>query len=235
MLDPSLSLKSAIQTMLQRMTQLLNYATAVAPCVKQNPELMTELSESAVLLMAARLDAFLATLVSLGAQCRERTVRKQLWKDGNEVALSCETPDLVKLVRDRVSYKKGGKRLNNLFHLILGCSVWPSDKVRDDALDLVLLRNMIVHGDGRDWSQDGVRPAEYASQFRRHANLLRVSRYGDLVTYCVDPGEVLPFIKDAALNIIDEIRYLDQRLVLDTSWTKSDGLPPANDSVADRS
>jgi Domain of unknown function (DUF4160) len=45
------------------------------------------------------------------------------------------------MVRRRVSFEDGGRRLDNLFKLIFTCSVWPSDDVRDVVLDLVLLRN----------------------------------------------------------------------------------------------
>jgi hypothetical protein len=55
---------------------------------------------------------------------------------------------------------------NRVFRLILRCSVWPSNEVRDVVLDLALLRNLIVHNSRQDWSQDGVMPAAYAAQFR---------------------------------------------------------------------
>ena len=83
----------------------------------------------------------------------------------------------MRLVRRRVSFKDGGKRLDNLFRLLFECSVWPSEEVRDLVLGLALLRNLIVHNSGQDWSQDGVVPARYAPQFRR-ADVLSVRQYG---------------------------------------------------------
>src|SRR5688572_13023220 len=115
------------------------------------------------------------------------------------------------MVRRRVSFEEGGKRLDNLFKLVFVCSVWPSDAHRELVLDLVLLRNLIVHSNGQDWSQDGVHQPAYALQFRR-ADVLAVRRYGDLATYSVDRHKALRFLHEAVQAIVDQAKYLEGQL-----------------------
>lgn len=213
------SLESAFHTIQNRMVRLLNYATVVAPSVVDKPDLLPELADSVVVLVVSRLDAFFISLVSLGTRHRERTIRKHFCKHGHEQARNCDLPTLVKLVRRRVSFEDAGKRLDNLFRLIFQCSVWPSDDVRDVVLDLVLLRNLIVHSDGSDWSQDGVVAAAYATQFRR-ADVLSVRRYGEFTVYSVDHYRSLLFVKDATMNVVEQLKYLEARLVRDMGWTE---------------
>ena len=214
------SLESAFHTLERRMVQLLDYASAVAPRVKDNPQLLPELADSVVVLVMARLDGFFNDLVSLGTRYRERSIRQRLQRDGHEQARTCDLPALVQLVRRRVSFEDGGKRLDNLFRLVFQCSVWPSEEVRDVVLDLALLRNLIVHNSGQDWSQEGVVSARYAAQFRR-ADVLSVRQYKEFSAYTVDHYKALLFVKDATLGVVEQLKYLEQRLVRDMSWTDS--------------
>jgi len=198
---------------------LLEYATTAAPLVAHDPKLLPELADSVVVLVVARLDGFFNDIVSLGTRHRERAVRKHLHKHGHVPARSCDLPTLVKLVRGRVSFESGGKRLDNLFRLIFRCSVWPSNEVRDVVLDLALLRNLIVHNGGQDWSQDGVIPPAYAAQFR-DADVLSARRYGEFAVYSVDHYKALLFVRKATLCVVDQLKYLEGRIVRDTSWTE---------------
>lgn len=194
------------------MVRLLDFANTVAPSVKGNPQLVSELAESLIVLAVTRLDAFYGSLVSLGVRHREQEIREHFQKQGHENARTCDLPTLVRLVRRRVSFEDGGKRLDNLFRLVFQRSVWPSAGNRDLVLDLVRLRNFIVHSSGQDWSQEGVSPATYASQFKR-ADVLAIRRYGDLATYSVDHQKALLFLRDGAQAIVEQTKYLRQHLV----------------------
>ena len=225
------SLDSAFHSIQRRMVQLLEYATVAAPLVAQDPKLLPELADSVVVLVVARMDGFFQDMVSLGTRHRERAVRKHFQKHGIDRARSCELPTLIKLVRSRVSFEGGGKRLDNLFRLIFRCSVWPSDDVRDAVLDLALLRNFIVHNSGQDWSQDGVMPPAYAAQFRS-ADVLSTRRYGDLAVYSVDHYKALLFVRKATLCVVDQLKYLEEHIVRDTSWAESQDEGTVDDSTS---
>jgi hypothetical protein len=202
------------------MTKLLEYATLVAPLVAEDPKLLPELADSVVVLVVARVDGFFQDMVSLGTRHREGAVRKHFHKHGNAQARSCDLPTLIKLVRNRVSFESGGKRLDSVFRLIFRCSVWPSDEVREVVLDLALLRNLIVHNSGQDWSQDGVTPAAYAAQFRG-ADVLSTRRYGEFGVYSVDHYKALLFVRKATLCVVDQLKYLEERIVRGTSWAET--------------
>jgi len=202
------------------MVQLLEYGTVAAPVVAQDPKLLPELADSIVVLVVARVDGFFQDMVSLGTRHRERAVRRHFHKQGNERTRSCDLPTLIRLVRSRVSFESGGRRLDNLFRLIFRCSVWPSDQVRDVVLDLALLRNLIVHNSGQDWSQDGVMASGYAVQFRG-ADVLSNRRYGELTVYSVDHYKALLFVRKVTLCVVDQLKYLEEHIVRDTSWADS--------------
>ena len=218
------SLESAFNTVQRRMVALLNYANVVSPAIGKEIRLLPELADSVVLLAVSRLDAFFIDVVSLGTRHREKTMRKNLARHQKtqherKAVLSCDLPTLVKMVRRRVSFEDDGLRLDNLFKLMFGCSVWPSEAVRDLILDLVLLRNFVVHSSGQDWSQDGSIPADYAPQFRT-PDLVTVRRYGQFAICTVDPDKALLFFRDAALGLVELFKYLEERLVKDMSWAE---------------
>ena len=190
------------------MVQLLEYASAATKALKDDPPLLEELRDSVIVLVVTRLEAFFNALLSLGTRHQELAVRKHFQENGHEQARTCDLPALVQLVRRRVSFEKGGRRLDNVCRLIFRSSVWPSDAVRDVVLDLVLLRNLIVHHDGQDWSQEGVKTATYATQFRC-ADVLNVRRYGDFSIFSVDNDKALLFVKEAVLSVVEQLKYLD--------------------------
>jgi hypothetical protein len=210
------SLDSAFHTLTKRMVRLLEHANAVTPIVRQKSDLAPELADA--LILVVRLEAFFNAVVSLGTRHREQTVRRELVKRGLKHARNCSLPELVKLIRSKISFENNGAKLDELFQLMFGCSVWPSNDVRDVVLDLVLLRNMIVHNSGEDFSQDGVAMASYARQFRR-ADVLQISDYGGLAVYRVDPYKMLTLMRDAALSIVALATYLEVKLIKDTGWT----------------
>jgi hypothetical protein len=53
----------------------------------------------------------------------------------------------------------------------------------------------------------------YAPQFRR-ADVLSVRRYGDFAVYSVDHYKALLFVRDATLHVVEQLKYLEQRLVV---------------------
>jgi hypothetical protein len=213
------SLQSAFQTVQRRMVALLEYASAVTPAIKDDIRHLPELADSVIVLAVSRLESFFVDVVSLGTRHRENMLRRHFAKHGQKSALYCDLPTLVKMVRRRVSFEDGGRRLDNLFRLMFGCSVWPTDSVRDLVLDLVLLRNFIVHSSGQDWSHEGVVPADYAAQFSR-GDLLSVRRYGTYAVYSVDSHRALLFMREAMLGLVEQLKYLEQRLVHDMSWAE---------------
>jgi hypothetical protein len=213
------SLRGSFRTVQQRITHLLDYALSVIPTIREHPKYTPELAESLVLLLAVRLEAFFVQVVSLGTRHREQAVRRHFAKNGLMEARTSTLPALVTMVRRRVSFEKKGKRLDGLFRLIFRRSVWASPEVRDVILDLVLLRNFIVHGDGADWSQQDAVLAAYATQFRV-ADVLTVKKYGEFAVYRIDHYKALVFVKGATLALVDQLKYLEQHVANDLTWAE---------------
>jgi hypothetical protein len=211
------SLDSAFSSFRGQLHQVVDFSNAAAPTVVSDKKLVAQLRDSVIVLAVARLDGFFQAVVSLATRHRESDLRALLVQEGHPQAGSCSLPVLVKLVRRKVSFEKEARRLDGVFHFLFGCSVWPNDEVRELVLDLVLLRNLIVHSDGHDWSEDGVHEAAYASQFRR-AVVLDERRDGEFVTYSVNSMKALLFFRTATVAIGDQLQYLKARLVDDMTW-----------------
>ena len=48
--------------------------------------------------------------------------------------------------------------------------------------------------------------------------MLSVRRYGEFAVYSVDHYKALLFVREATLGVVEQLKYLEQRLVRDTSW-----------------
>lgn len=216
------SLQGAFDDTLKKMIALLEYATVAAPSLSSDVRVLEVLSDSVVVLAVARLEGFFVHVVSLGARHKEPTLRAHFIEHNHPEASSCNLPALIKLARRRVKFDKGAKRLANLFQLMFKCDLWPSGEVRDTVLDLVLLRNMLVHNDGADVSHEGEITADYATQFRR-ADVLTVRRFGTLAVYRVDRYRALMFVREALSAVIEQLRFLEKALVKDMTWVDPKG------------
>ncbi len=116
-----------------------------------------------------------------------------------------------------MSFQKGGNRLDGVFRLVFRRTVWASPEVRDVLLDLVLLRNFIVHSDTADWSQQDSVLATDGTQFRV-ADVLATKKYGEFTVYRVDHYKALLFIKEAVLALVEQFKYLEASVVHDLAW-----------------
>ncbi len=86
-------------------------------------------------------------------------------------------------------------------------------------VDLILVRNMIVHASGRDF-RFLAQQAAYAPQFRR-ADVLNKREYGaEMAVYSLDYYKALLFFQQAVLVAVEQLKYLESKIVTDTSWTR---------------
>jgi hypothetical protein len=51
--------------------------------------------------------------------------------------------------------------------------------------------------------------------------VLSIRKYGELAVYSVDHYRALLFVKEATLNIVEQLRHLEAALVRDMSWAES--------------
>ena len=108
--------------------------------------------------------------------------------------------------------------MSRIFDALFGCSPWPSAEVRDVILDLVTVRNMIVHQGAAEVGDEGVGP--YAHQFRR-ADLFNVRHYGEFSIHEIDPLKALLFYRDALPQMQAQAHILSEKLVKSDEWLHS--------------
>jgi hypothetical protein len=51
--------------------------------------------------------------------------------------------------------------------------------------------------------------------------VLSVRRYGTYAVYSVDPHRALLFVREAMVGLVEQLKYLEQRLVHDMSWAET--------------
>lgn len=100
------SLDVAFQELENKLVQVLEYATAVAPLASEKAEVLSSLAESLVVLVVVRIDEFFKSLVSLGARHKEQVVRAHFRKQDVPHAGTCDLPTLMKLVRGRAPSRR---------------------------------------------------------------------------------------------------------------------------------
>jgi hypothetical protein len=160
-------------------------------------------------------------VVGASAQYIEPTIRSYLIETGHEHererAKSCDRRALVAIVSNRLSFKKRGASIERMFNAFFGVPPWPSEDVRSDLLDLVLVRHMIVHGRGEEVGGGG--PGEYGKQLR-YPGLLIVTSYGEFTTCRIDPPQALAFYGHALRALKAQVEHLRKELVDDDRWMR---------------
>jgi len=129
---------------------------------------------------------------------------------------SYDLRELVRRAKSTLSLSKGeGASVSKMLDALFGCSAWPSDAVRDGILDLVTVRNMIVHQGDAEVGDSGV--AGYAGQFRR-ADLFKVRHYGEFSIHEIDSMKALLFYGEVLPNLQAQAEHLRERLVKSDEW-----------------
>jgi hypothetical protein len=105
-----------------------------------------------IVTVAAYLEEFLNCAVALAAVLREHDFRALLAAHGNDqekaVSGTCTLAELIRFARRRVSYKDRARRLDRISQFFFDASPWPDEDTRRYLLDLIKVRNIIVHAGG---------------------------------------------------------------------------------------
>lgn len=197
----------------------VDYLEAVFPVVQKRPEALKVFVNGSIVLMVAYLEEFLRSLVGTSAELREATLRKHLSTLGNDAekarALNCDRPTLVRMAKRRLSFKKDGAAISNMFDALFGCSPWPSESAKEAILDLAHVRHLIIHeGDAEVGLGE---PGATARQLRRK-DVFATTSYGDWTIYRINPVNALLLYRDALTGLLAQHDHLRRRLVEDDSW-----------------
>lgn len=197
-----------------RLAEVVDYTAAVMPYIVEKPTSLRVFIEGSIVLSVAHLEDFLQSLVGTAAPQREPALRKYLSERGNDAdrtrAKTCDLVALVRMAKNRLSFKKNGASIIGIFDAVFGSAPWPSDGIRDVILDLVRLRNMIVHAGS---AEVGIGSAgQYAKQLSR-AEVLTIQSYGDFTTSRVNPLKALYFYREALIALQAQVNHLREHLL----------------------
>jgi len=110
------------------------------------------LREMVIVTVVADLEGIINCVVGVGAAHREQEFREFLAKQGSElekpIARTCSLGDLMRFACKRVSFKDRAKRLLRISHVLFDTDPWPDEDTRRYLLDLIRVRNIIVHAGG---------------------------------------------------------------------------------------
>ena len=193
-----------------KLGRMASYLDIVAPTVLGRPASVPIFVESTVVLTAAYLEDFLTSLIGSATRERERSVRDYFSHSNNDhdrrLAESCDIPTLAALAKRRVSFKNAGAMLDAVFRVLFDCSPWPTAETREVVLDLVRVRQVILHQGSADLGG-------YASQMSR-SDLFRVNSYDDLKVFHLDHAAVWLMLRDALIAMESQVRYLKAKLLV---------------------
>ena len=199
-----------------RLDEVAQYVGDVQPYIVKNPKALRVLIHGTIVLSVGYLEDFLRSLVGSAARDREAALRTYMTERTTDAAekrrvKSYDLRELVRRAKSTLSLSKGeGTSVSKMFDALFGCSAWPSDAVRDGILDLVTVRNMIVHQGEAEVGDRGV--AAYADQFRR-ADLFKIRHYGEFSIHEIDAMKALLFYAEVLPDLQAQIKYLRDRLV----------------------
>jgi hypothetical protein len=206
-----------------RLGEVAEYTAAVKPYLVEKPAALRVFIDGSIVLAVTYLEDFLRSLVGSAARQREAALRKYLTENGKDTdkaeARTCDLIALVRMAKNRLSFRRDGASINGIFGAMFGCSPWPSDDVRDIILDLVLVRVVIVHSGSADVGIGGV--GGYAKQLRR-SDVFTIRSYGEFTTYRIDPLKALHLYHEALVALQSQAHHLREQLVTSTRWQ---GLP----------
>jgi hypothetical protein len=169
-----------------------------------------------VVLTVAIFEEFLKSVLSFSCHKREAALRGHFAALGNPAeratAATCDRPTLVRMVRRRVSFRQDAQQLRRVFDVAFGFSPWPSPDAATLILDLVRLRQVIVHEGGR-------LSAESAAQFAT-AGVIDQTEYQDLVTHRLNQNGALLLWGNATNALIEQAKYFREGALQDPIWAR---------------
>jgi hypothetical protein len=195
-----------------RFGQLSEYIEAVTPGLILNRRGLPLFVESTIVLIEAWHEDFLASLVAHATCEKEPETRRYLIGQGRREAADCTLESLIAMAVGRIGFKNRGQRMEEIFLELFGFSPWPNDTIRNQIVDLGLLRQIVVH------HSSGVLGDDYWNQLT-DKTLLGTNQCRDLPTIRrINHEEGLIFIRNVTLALIEQFKYLRSEMSHRPEW-----------------
>ena len=204
----------------KRLDETTSYLDAVIPLVAANPSLVRIITESNFALAQAYYAYFLRSLLASGARWRQKELKKHLCKNATREdqarIRTADLPSLIHEIKRRFSFSRHARSIDGMFRAVFGFAAWPSEDLRERILDLVRVRNLMIHESGVDLGLG--KPGVAAAQLRKK-EVLETTSYGEYTIYRIDHRRaLLELFPDAYRALQSQMLYLRDELSKDASW-----------------
>jgi hypothetical protein len=210
--DPSVKTNANIELAFsayeRQLSRVSDYIGTITPALAENRGAVPVFVESMMVVMVARFEHFLTSLIAGGVRQRESVVRDYFSQHGNpderRISETCDLRTLIRMARRRLSFKKQGAGIERLFGLLFGFSPWHSEDGFRTISDLILVRNVFVH-------EGDTVLGEHATQAHR-PDLFASRTYGEFTVYSVNYETGLRFLRDAISALKDQSEYVRREI-----------------------
>lgn len=209
--------ESAFSVYLEKFPRMTDYTAAVTPHLSDAPAGIPLFIDSTVVLMMAWHEEFLKSIVANGILRKQNEARAYFAANGDPDergrASGCSLAELLQMGRRRVTFKKRGAAAERVFFYLFGFSLWPSDQVRDQIVDLNVLRQLVVHHGGTVlgdsyWDQLTDKSLVETTQYDSLPPILRIDYHRCLTG----------FLKDAFLALAGQAFFVRGEMLKRPEW-----------------
>ena len=179
---------SEYQGKLMEMHDYINVMTPFILQKKLNRASIGLFVEGAIVMTVVHYEEWLKAILTAAVPHRKQAVIEHFKSGANakeqRLAEGGSRKQLASLIQNRVSFQRSGASIERTFLALFNCSSWPDETTRNQIIEFVVIRNVIVHSLG-----GGVGEGDDQPHIARLKSLKVVTKrsYGDWDVYTVDP------------------------------------------------
>lgn len=151
----------------------VKYVSKVFPKIENTNDMMQFGLENILIRISSFLEEFLGCIILIATGRNEKLVRNYFQVNGSDqvkqdIKKGCNLGTLVKHSKSEISFKDEAKKIERIFNHLYSMSPFPDKNTKDMILDMVLVRNIIIHEGG--W------PNEHHQKQIRNSGAIKISR-----------------------------------------------------------
>jgi len=158
-----------------QITKMGKYVSITIPIVEKlkDKDIMQFALEYILIRIISFIEEFLGCIILIGGCWQEALLRSYFLTHGSDkvktdVQGGCNLGSLIHYAKSEISFKENAKKIERIFQHLFGLSPFPDQKTKDIILDMILVRNVIIHEGG--W------PSEQHFRQVRTSGAIKISR-----------------------------------------------------------
>lgn len=198
-----------------QITKMGRYATITIPMIEKlkDEDIMQFTLENILIRIESFIEEFLECIILIGGSWQEALMRSYFLTYGSDKAKTdvqggCNLGSLIHYAKSEISFKDNAKKIERIFQHLFGLSPFPDQKTKDIILDMVSVRNVIIHEGG--W------PSEQHFEQVRTSGAIKISRTinmsaGEISFYKLELTDK-KFVINALMAVQSLMQHLNSRL-----------------------